>query len=87
MSQISKKSKARFNFVKEINENKVANGFMAEKEGGGFKNFTLKQMMDKKIESKEMTRKDVVAYLQARLDKKTGKKESEKLSALITDFK
>lgn len=87
MPQISKKSKIRASIIKEINDNKVANGFMAAKEGGGFKNLTLKQMMEEKINSKEMTAKTVVEYLQTRLDKKPGKKESDKLSALINEFK
>jgi hypothetical protein len=86
MSQISKKSKARLNFIKEINDNKVADGFMA-KQDRGFKNFSLKQMMEEKIRTKEMTAKTVIEYLQTRLDKKPGKKESTKLSALIAEFK
>jgi len=89
MSKVSKKSKVRLGIIKEINDNKVSDGFMVvrEGEGGGFKNFTLKQMMEEKIRTKEMTAKTVIEYLQARLDKKPGKKESAKLSALINEFK
>ncbi len=60
---------------------------MVAKEGGGFKNLTLKQMMEEKISNKEMTAKTVIDYLQARLNKNPGKKESAKLSTLITEFK